>query len=83
MRQVVLYGRDGCCLCDQALATLERLRMRHPGTFVLQERDIEADDELLRRYLERIPVVAVDGRELSDFFIDERALRAALSSVSP
>jgi hypothetical protein len=57
--------------------------VRRETPFELVERDIEADDDLLRRYLERIPVVAVDGRELSDFFVDEDALRAALSSPAP
>ena len=53
--EVVLYGRDGCCLCDDARAILERVRARHP--FALVERDIDADEALLRAYLERIPVV--------------------------
>ena len=78
---VTLYGREGCHLCDDAREVLERVRRDTP--FQLVELDIENDDDLLRRYLERIPVVAVDGRELSDFFVDERALRAALSSPGP
>jgi hypothetical protein len=44
----------------------------------LQEVDIESDDALLARYLERIPVVALDGDELFDLFVDEQALRARL-----
>jgi glutaredoxin len=66
---VTLYRRPGCHLCDDALAVLQRLRAHAP--FVLEERDIEADDELLRAYLERIPVIALDGEELYDFFVDE------------
>jgi glutaredoxin len=81
VKTVTLYGRDGCHLCDDARAVLERVRRETP--FRLVELDIERDDALLRRYLERIPVVAVEGRELSDFFVDERALRAALSSAAP
>ncbi len=77
-RTVTLLGRPGCHLCADARAVLERLQGELG--FDLDERDIEADDALLRRYLERIPVVAVDGRELSEFFVDEPALRAALSS---
>jgi glutaredoxin len=71
---LVLYGRPGCHLCDQARAVLERIG--HP----FEEVDIEADDELLARYLERIPVVALDGIELSDFFVDEVELRARLDA---
>jgi glutaredoxin len=78
---VTLYGRPGCHLCDDARAVLERVRSEEP--FELIERDIEADDDLLRRYLERIPVVALDGHDLFDYFVDERALRAALRSAVP
>ena len=74
---LVLYGRPGCHLCDEARTVLERIG--HP----FEEVDIEADDDLLKRYLERIPVIALDGRELFDFFVDEPALRAALRSAVP
>jgi glutaredoxin len=81
VRTVTLYGRPGCHLCDDARDVLLRIRRELP--FALVERDIEADDALLRRYLERIPVVALDDRELFDFFVDEDVLRAALSSPGP
>lgn len=76
MREVVLYGRPGCHLCDDARALLERVRAEQP--FELVERDIEADDGLFKRYLERIPVIALDGEELFDFFVDEAELRRRL-----
>ena len=72
MRTVTLYGRAGCHLCDDARAALERVRAIRP--FELAEVDLEPDDALLARYLERIPVVALDGEELFDFFVDEEAL---------
>ena len=77
MRTVTLYGRPGCHLCDDARVVLENLRARFP--FELVEVDIEGDPALHARYLERIPVVALDGTELYDFFVDagdlERKLR--------
>ncbi|HWT25312.1 MAG TPA: glutaredoxin family protein [Solirubrobacteraceae bacterium] len=73
MRTVVLYGRPGCHLCDDARAALLRIRAELP--FRLREVDIEADDALFRRLLERIPVVAVDGEEVCELFVDERAVR--------
>jgi redox-sensing transcriptional repressor len=76
---VVLYGRPGCCLCDEAREVLERVRGEHP--FELLERDIERDEALLRRYLERIPVVTLDGAELFDFVVDEAVLRDRLARV--
>ena len=66
---VVLYGRPGCCLCDDARDVLLRVRAAHP--FSLDERDIESDHELLRAYLERIPVVTIDGVEAFELFVDE------------
>jgi glutaredoxin len=70
MHTVVLYGRAGCCLCDDAREVLERVRAARP--FVLEERDIEADEALHAAYLERIPVVTIDGREEFELFVDER-----------
>ncbi len=78
MSQVVLYGRRGCHLCDDARELLERVRVDIP--FELVERDIERDARLLRRFLERIPVVTLDGEEIFDFAVDERALRARLAA---
>src|SRR5205814_1171267 len=41
---------------------------------------ITADDALHREYLERIPVVALDGEELFEYFVDEGELRERLES---
>lgn len=77
MTEVVLYGRPGCCLCDDARTVLERVRASHP--FELRERDIESDERLLAAYLERIPVVAIDGVERFELVVDERELVRRLS----
>ena len=76
MSTVTLYSRPGCHLCDDARTALERVRRRQP--FDLVEVDIERDDALHRAYLERIPVVAVDGEELFEYFVDEATLAARL-----
>jgi glutaredoxin len=80
MRTVVLYGRPGCCLCDDARELLERVRESHP--FELEELDIEADDALLRTYLERIPVVTIDGEEAFELFVQESELVRHLTGPS-
>jgi glutaredoxin len=72
VKTVTLYSRPGCHLCDDAREVLERVQARAP--FTLVEVDIETDDVLHARYLERIPVVALDGEELFDFSVDETAL---------
>ena len=79
MRTVVLYGRPGCCLCDDARSVLERVRSGRP--FELSEVDIEGDDALLRAYLERIPVVTIDGVEAFELFVNESELERRLGMV--
>ena len=74
---VTLYGRPGCHLCEVAREVLLRVRAEAP--FDLLEVDIERDDELFKRYLERIPVVCLNGEELFEFEVDEAALRRRLS----
>jgi glutathione S-transferase len=76
MKVVTLYGRPGCHLCDEARLVLQRIRATHP--FRLEEIDIESDDILFKRYLERIPVIALEGEELFDHFVEEEALRRKL-----
>jgi glutaredoxin len=78
---VRLYGRPDCHLCDEARAGL--LELRSDGLdFELEEVDIDTDDELLRRYLERIPVVEVNGEIVSELFLDAAGLRARLDTLS-
>lgn len=72
VRRLTLYGRPGCHLCDDARAILDRVG--EPYRVV----DIEQDDDLLKKYLERIPVVTLDGEELFELFVDEKSLRAQL-----
>jgi glutaredoxin len=74
--KLILYGKAGCHLCDDARRVLQRV-----GT-PFEEIDIETDDALHAAYLERIPVVALDGEECFEYFVDEAALRALLSKVS-
>jgi glutaredoxin len=69
---VTLYSRPGCHLCDEAREALERVQAQAP--FTLNEVDIEIDDALHARYLERLPVIALDGEEVFDYFVDETAL---------
>jgi glutaredoxin len=78
--RITVYGRPGCHLCDDALAVLERIRADAP--FALETVNIEDDDALLAAYLERIPVVSLDGEEVYDFLVDEADLRARLARVS-
>ncbi|MGI8429663.1 MAG: glutaredoxin family protein [Solirubrobacteraceae bacterium] len=79
MNTVVLYEREGCCLCDDARTVLERVRSRHP--FTLVRCDIDQHDDLHRAYLERIPVVTLDGVEAFDLFVDEAEFERRLGRL--
>jgi hypothetical protein len=76
---VTLYGKAGCHLCDEARSTVLALRTRVP--FELEEVDITLDPVLHRRYGERIPVLALDGEELFEHFVDPEELQTALGRV--
>jgi Glutaredoxin-like domain (DUF836) len=81
MKDVILYTREGCCLCDQARDVLLAVQRRHPSTFRLRERDIETDHRLHAAYLERIPVVAIDDEEVFELFVEQSELERRLGIV--
>ena len=87
---LVLYSRAGCSLCDEArdairvvLAERSTLGLSVPP---LVERDIEADPELHRCLLERIPVVEL-GTQRVELVVTvgrmRRLLRESLDAPSP
>jgi glutaredoxin len=75
--RVVMYGRPGCHLCDDARAVIERVCADLGESFV--EIHIDDDPGLLDRYAEEIPVTLVDGRQHDFWRVDETRLRAALA----
>ena len=79
--RVRLYARPDCHLCDEARAQLEALQAEGLR-FALEEVDIDSDDRLLALYLERIPVVTLDGEIVSELGLDPGELRARLDTVS-
>jgi c-di-GMP-related signal transduction protein len=80
MADVVVYSRPECHLCEEAMAHIVALHAEG-YRFSLHEVDIESNELLLRRHLERIPVVEVDGVEVSELILDREALTARLDTV--
>lgn len=76
--RIILLGKPGCHLCVQARLVVEQVSAELGVAW--QEVSILDDPELLRAHRDRIPVVLVDGRELSHYWVEESALRAALST---
>jgi hypothetical protein len=79
MTVVTLYTKPDCHLCVEARHAL--LRVQADSPFELSELDITSDERLHRAYFERIPVVALDGEELFDYFVDEQILRQRLRAI--
>jgi hypothetical protein len=79
MTVVSLYTRPGCHLCDEARDVIVSLRDSCKA-FELREIDIDCDPSLHARFLERIPVVEVDGELVAELHVDPRALSDALAS---
>jgi hypothetical protein len=81
---LVLYTRAGCSLCDEAREAIELTladrRERGVPVPALVERDIEADSELHRRYLERIPVVEL-GTAHIELVVTVGKLRRVLAEI--
>jgi c-di-GMP-related signal transduction protein len=80
MADVVVYSRPECHLCEEAMTQIVALHAEG-YRFSLHEVDIESNELLLRRHLERIPVVEVDGVEVSELILDREALTARLDTV--
>ncbi|WP_372015548.1 glutaredoxin family protein [Pseudoxanthomonas sp. 10H] len=61
MARYVLYQRDDCHLCDQALAVLAQARLPEPDSVFIDD-----DEGLEARYGHRVPVLrnAGSGEEL-------------------
>jgi glutaredoxin len=78
--RLLVYTRPGCHLCADAMARLRDLQREL--SFELEELDISTDARLERAYFERIPVVTLNGEELSEYFVQEAALRERLKSVA-
>jgi glutaredoxin len=79
MASVTLYGKPGCHLCDEARAVVSEALVGRD--VVLEEVDVTRDPALDHRYGERIPVLAVDGEELFEYFVDGRVLAERLDTV--
>jgi glutaredoxin len=75
---VTLYTRNRCCLCDDAKAVLLQARSR--AEFDYQEFDIDLDPELLRRYNDEVPVIAINGVKAFKYKVDMKEFLKKLAA---
>lgn len=74
--RVLMYGKPGCHLCDDARAVIEAVCAETGIGF--REVDITTSAELMRAYGDQIPVTFVDGRQHDFWRVDAARLRRAL-----
>jgi hypothetical protein len=81
---LVLYARPGCQLCAETRSTLGALlddrALRGLPVPRLVERDIERNEDWLRRYAFTIPVVVLADREM-ELATSQAKLRRLLTDV--
>lgn len=71
----ILYTREGCHLCDEALDVLRRHGLSPELV------DIDSDPQLVEQYTECVPVVVIDGRERFRGHVNEVLLRRILRKL--
>jgi glutaredoxin len=74
--RVMVLTRPGCHLCEEAISVVESVVAETGDSY--EERNVDRDPELLRRYSEQVPVIFVDGRQHDFWRVDPDRLRAAL-----
>jgi glutaredoxin len=77
-RQVLVYTRKGCHLCEIVKESIVKLARR--GGFVWREVDVDADEQLRRQFNDEVPVVFIDGRKAFKYRMDEREFLRKLAS---
>lgn len=76
MKQVVLYTKPGCHLCDAVEQVIVKVRQRRQ--FEFSRFNILDDPAVFERYRHDIPVVTVDDREIARHRMTAAQLEAAL-----
>lgn len=71
--RIVLYTREGCCLCDEAVALLARYWIRP------QLIDIDLNSELREKFTNCVPVLEIDGKVRFRGRINEVLLKRLLT----
>ncbi|MBA2556403.1 MAG: glutaredoxin family protein [Chloroflexi bacterium] len=76
------YRRDGCALCDEGRAALQAVLEERAATGLpvphVKPVDVGSDQELERRHLATIPVLALGGHELA-LAVSPRHIRSFLA----
>ena len=81
MTHLTLYGKPGCCLCDEAKLTVTEVTQKRNDTTV-EHVDISTDPVLHAQYKERIPVIQVNGNDEFELHVTAEELTNLLDTVT-
>jgi hypothetical protein len=79
-RRVLVYTRNDCPLCDEALEVLEAYHRWMP---VAETADVDGDPDLRERFNTCVPAVEIDGRVRFKGRISEVLLRRLIEGTPP
>ncbi|MFM2023642.1 MAG: hypothetical protein RIR89_1034 [Actinomycetota bacterium] len=84
--ELKLITRQGCHLCEEASNDLARVIARftelHPDKeYSVDVVDVDSDPELISKYSEEVPVLLLNGRQISFFKIDIERVLAQLENL--
>ena len=79
MKQLDIYSRRGCHLCE---VLIEDLLSRVGGRIEVRVHDIDSRDDWRERYDTRVPVVEYDGEVVCQYHLDPDALARILERIS-
>jgi glutaredoxin len=74
--RVVVLTRQGCHLCDAAIAQVAAVCAETGVGYALL--DVDKEPELQRRYTDQVPVIFVDGAQHDFWRVDPVRLKSAL-----
>ena len=84
--ELTLITRQGCHLCEEASNDLARLLARftelHPDKpYTVDVVDVDSDPVLRDKYSEEVPVLLLNGEQVSFFRIDVERVLAKLAKL--
>lgn len=77
-KQVVLYYRKGCHLCEVVKESLAKLSRQ--ASFNCEQVDVDSSPELRKQFTDEVPVVFINGRKAFKYRMDEKEFLKKLAA---
>ena len=79
MKQITLFSRHGCHLCEIARQEIERIALESKVEIVIEEIFIDGDSGLESEYGFMVPVIHIDGAMHGYGRVEEARFRKAIA----